>query len=153
MPGQISWTMPRQKLSIYHTLNARASIPTVQGNTILIEEGNANWINLNKYEAKALEQCQVRLRVVRPITKPCITGCHGACNSESIAAMNTQFFFCITVYMHKLIYSIKMIALPFPEEAWQGDKGLTYLLIKVSNEVTYHPETEPFRAILVRGIQ
>ena len=48
-----------------------------------------------------------------------------------IAAMNMQFF-CITVYVHRLIYSIKMIALPFSEEAWQGDKYFTYLLIKVS---------------------
>ena len=37
--------------------------------------------------------------------------------------------------MHRLIYSIKMIALPFPQEAWQGDKILTYLFVKVSNEV------------------
>ena len=59
--------------------------------------------------------------------------------------------FCITVYVHRLIYSIKMIALLFSEEAWQGDKILIYLLIKVSNEVTtYLRETGPFRAILVR---
>ena len=32
------------------------------------------------------------LRVVRPITQPCIIGCHGACNLESIAAI----VFCIT---------------------------------------------------------
>ena len=81
-----------------------------------------------------------------------ITGCHGACNSESIAAMNMQFF-CITVYVHRLTYSIKMINLPFPQEAWHGDKILTYLLIKVSNEVTYLRETGPSRAILARGIQ
>ena len=30
--------------------------------------------------------------------------------------------FCITVYVHRRIYSIKIIALPFPEEAWQGNK-------------------------------
>ena len=46
-----------------------------------------------------------------------------------------------------------MIALPFSEEVWQGDKYLTYLLIKVSNEVTYLREIGPFRAILARGIQ
>ena len=57
------------------------------------------------------------------------------------------------MYLHRLTYSIKMIALPFPEEAWQGDKILTYLLIKVSNEVTYLSEKWPFRAILARGIQ
>ena len=51
--------------------------------------------------------------------------------------MNTHFFFfAFTVYVHRLIYSIKMIAVPFSEETWQGDKILTYLLIKVSNEVT-----------------
>ena len=36
-----------------------------------------------------------------------------------------------------------MTAVSFSEEAWQGDKILTYLLIKVSNEVTYLRETEP----------
>ena len=68
--------------------------------------------------------------------------------------MNTHFFFfAFTVYVHRLIYSIKMIAVPFSEETWQGDKILTYLLIKVSNEVIYLRETRPFRAVLVRGIQ
>ena len=68
--------------------------------------------------------------------------------------MNTLFFFfAFTVYVHRLIYSIKMIAVPFSEETWQGDKILTYLLIKVSNEVIYLRETGPFRAVLVRGIQ
>ena len=81
------------------------------------------------------------LRVVRPITLPCITGCYGACNSESIAAMNMQFF------------ALQCIALPFPEEAWQGYKILTYLLINVSNEVTYLHETAPFWTILTKGIQ
>ena len=58
-------------------------------------------------------------------------------NSYKRARM--QFFVCllITVYVHRLIYSIKMIALPFSEEAWQGDKILIYLFIEVSNEVTY----------------
>ena len=56
------------------------------------------------------------------------------------------------MYVHRLIYSIKMIALPFPEEAWQGDKILIYLLIEVSNEVTYLSEKGPFRAILARGM-
>ena len=70
--------------------------------------------------------------------------------------MNTLFFFffAFTVYVHRLIYSIKMIAVPFSEETWQaGDKILTYLLIKVSNEAIYLRETGPFRAVLVRGIQ
>ena len=57
--------------------------------------------------------------------------------------MNTQFF-CITVYVDRLIYSIKMIALPFSEEAQQGNKCLTYLLIKVSNEVACLCETGLF---------
>ena len=48
---------------------------------------------------------------------------------------------------------ISVTSLPFPQEAWQGDKILTYLLIKVSNEVTYLHEIGPFRAILTRGIQ
>ena len=39
------------------------------------------------------------------------------------------------MYVHRLIYCVKMIVLPFPQEAWQGDKTLIYLLIKVSNEV------------------
>ena len=64
--------------------------------------------------------------------------------------MNTVFY--ITVYVHRLIYSIKMIALPFSEEVWQGDKFLTYL-IQVSNEVTYLREIGPFEAILATGIQ
>ena len=42
-----------------------------------------------------------------------------------------------------------MIALPFSEEAWQGDKILIYLLIKLSKEVTYLRETGPFRTILL----
>jgi len=61
--------------------------------------------------------------------------------------------FCVTVHVHRLIYSIRMIALPFPEEAWQGDKIWIYLLIKLSNEVTYLREKGPFRTILARGIQ
>ena len=36
-----------------------------------------------------------------------ITSCHGACNSESIAAINTQFF-ALQCYVHKLIYSLKI---------------------------------------------
>ena len=66
--------------------------------------------------------------------------------------MNMQFF-CIAVHVHRLIYSLKIIALPFPEEAWQGNKILSYLLIKLSNEVIYLRETGPFRTILARGIQ
>ena len=60
-----------------------------------------------------------------------------------------QFFVCllITVYVHRLIYSIKMIALPFSEEAWQGDKILIYLFIEVSNEVTYLRETGSFKGL------
>ena len=56
------------------------------------------------------------------------------------------------MHVHRLIYFIKMIALPFPEEAWQDDKILI-VLIKLSNEVTYLRETGPFRTILARGIQ
>ena len=65
---------------------------------------------------------------------------------------NTQFF-CITVYVHRLIYSVKMISLPFPQEARQGNEILTHLLINVSNEVTYLCETGPSMAILARGIR
>ena len=68
--------------------------------------------------------------------------------TQSIAPMNTQFF--TVCAQSDLLHKNEMIALPFPQEAWQGDKIFDLFL---SNEVPYLHETGPSRAILARGIQ
>ena len=65
-------------------------------------------------------------------------------------AVNTQDFLHYSVRAQTDILH-EMIALPFPQETWQDNKILTYLLIKVSNEITYFCETGLSKAILVRG--